>query len=290
MEIQMELTRRGIPFTIRSGLRFFERAHIKDVTAYLKVLINSKDELSWKRLFKMLPGVGNVTADKVWRDLLVSEDPFKRIRSKEILNILSRKASPQWLKFVELVVLLQDGSLKKNPAGAIQFILQRGYKDYLQSKYLNCEERLEDLNQFSNFARDFSSVRSFLSELALLGTVESETVVMGEDEDENVVLSTVHQAKGLEWSVVFVIWLADGRFPSAKAMKNSGNLEEERRLLYVATTRAKEELYLCYPIIAGNWRQLVLMKPSRFLKEIDKNACEEWVVSDEVQVLLERLK
>jgi len=290
MEIQMELTRRGIPFTVRSGLRFFERAHIKDVAAYLKILINSKDELSWKRLFKMLPGIGNVTADKVWRDLLVSEDSFRRIKSKEILNILSKKALAQWLKFVEVVVLLQDNSLKKNPAGAIQLILKQGYKDYLQSKYLNYEERLEDLNQFSSFARDFSSLRSFLSELALLGTVESETVVVGKDEDENVILSTVHQAKGLEWSAVFVIWLADGRFPSARAIKNSGSLEEERRLLYVATTRAKEELYLCYPIIAGNWHQLVLIKPSRFLREIDKNACEKWVISDEVQVLLEKLE
>ena len=113
---------------------------------------------------------------------------------------------------------------------------------------------------------------------------------MGGDDDECVVLSTVHQAKGLEWSAVFVVWLADGRFPAAKAMKDSENLEEERRLLYVATTRAKEELYLCYPIIASSWRQAMIMKPSRFLKEIDQDAYEMWIVSDEVEMLLERLE
>ena len=114
--------------------------------------------------------------------------------------------------------------------------------------------------------------------------------MVGGEEDESVVLSTVHQAKGLEWAVVFVIWLADGRFPAARALKESDNVEEERRLLYVATTRAKEELYLCYPIIAGNWRQTLLMKPSRFLKEIDEDAYEKWIVGDEVEVLLERLE
>lgn len=290
MEVQMELTRRGIPFIVRSGLRFFERAHIKDVVAYLKIMVNPKDELSWKRLFKMLSGIGNVTADRLWRDLLSNEDPLQRVSSKGILDAFPRKVSSNWAKFVETLCLLQDKSLKKNTAGMIQLILQQGYGDYLKSNYPDYEERIEDLGQLASFARNFSSLRSFLSELALLGSVESETVIVGGDDDECVVLSTVHQAKGLEWPAVFVIWLADGRFPAAKAMKESENLEEERRLLYVATTRAKEELYLCYPIIAGSWRQVMIMKPSRFLKEIDKDAYEMWIVSDEIETLLERLE
>ena len=290
MEVQMELTRRGIPFVVRSGLRFFERAHIKDVTAYLKILVNPKDELSWKRILKMLPGIGNVTADKLWKDLVASSDPLERIKSGKIINVFPRKVSPEWPRFVETLSSLQDGSFKKNPASMIHFILQQGYEDYLRSKYPDYEERIEDLNQLASFARNYSSIRNFLSELALLGTVESETVVLGGNEDECVVLSTVHQAKGLEWSVVFVIWLADGRFPAAKALRDSDSVEEERRLLYVATTRAKEELYLCYPIIAGNWRQAVIMKPSRFLREIDKDAYEKWIISDEVEMLLERIE
>lgn len=290
LELQMELTRRGIPFVVRSGIRFFERAHIKDVTAYLKIIVNPRDELSWKRLLKMLPGIGNVTADRIWKDISKSDEPLKRIKSKEILSLFSRGVSKEWSRFTDVLSSLQDDSLRKNPGGMIQFILQQGYKEYLQSKYPDYEERIEDLNQLSSFARDYSSLRSFLSELALLGSVESETVLTGGDEDECVVLSTVHQAKGLEWPIVFVIWLADGRFPAAKALKNPENLEEERRLLYVATTRAKEELYLCYPIIGGNWRQAILMKPSRFLKEIDDDAYEQWVIDEEVETLLERME
>jgi len=289
LELQMELTRRGIPFVVRSGLRFFERAHIKDITAYLKILANPRDELSWKRLLKMLRGVGNVTADKIWKNISSSEEPLERIKLKEILNLFPRRVSPDWSKFINIISSLQDSSLQKNPGGMIQFILQQGYRDYLKANYSDYEERIEDLNQLASFARDYSSLRSFLSELALLGSVESETVLTGGDEDECVVLSTVHQAKGLEWQVVFIIWLADGRFPAAKSLGKDENLEEERRLLYVATTRAKEELYLCYPIIGGNWRQAILMKPSRFLKEIDESAYEQWIVDEEVETLLERL-
>ena len=290
LELQMELTRRGIPFVVRSGLRFFERAHIKDVTAYLKIILNPRDELSWKRLLKMLPGVGNVTADRIWKDISGSDKPLERVKSKQILDVFSRKIPKEWKKFTDLILSLQDDSLRKNPGGMIQFILQQGYKEYLQSKYPDYEERIEDLNQLSSFARDYSSLKSFLSELALLGSVESETVLTGGDKDECVILSTVHQAKGLEWPVVFVIWLADGRFPAAKALRNPENLEEERRLLYVATTRAKEELYLCYPIIGGNWRQATIMKPSRFLKEIDEDTYEQWIVDEEVETLLERME
>ncbi|MCD6574475.1 ATP-dependent helicase [Candidatus Aerophobetes bacterium] len=290
MEVQMELTRRGIPFVVRSGLRFFERAHIKDVTAYLKVMVNSKDELSWKRIFKMLKGVGNVTADRLWKDLMSSGDPLGRIESGGIKRVFPRKVPPEWAGFVENIKFLQDESFQRNPSGMIHFILQHGYEDYLKSKYPDYEERIEDLNQLASFARGYSSLRHFLSELALLGSVESETVVVGGEEDECVILSTVHQAKGLEWSVVFVIWLADGRFPAAKALRYPDGLEEERRLLYVATTRAKEELYLCYPIIAGNWRQAVLMKPSRFLKDIDETIYDKWIIDEEIERLLERLE
>lgn len=295
LELQMELTRRGIPFEVRSGLRFFERAHIKDVTAYLKILVNPRDELSWKRVLKIISGIGNVTADKIWKKISRDPEPVEKIKSKEIRNLFPRKVPAEWSGFVELLTTLKDPSLQKNPGGMIHLLLEEGYRGYLRSKYPDYDEREEDLGQLASFARDYSSLRSFLSELALLGTVESETVLSGaeENEDEFVVLSTVHQAKGLEWPVVFVIWLSDGRFPAAKALKRDQNLEEERRLLYVATTRAKEELFLCFPLIGGNWRRAVLMKPSRFLKEIerlDDQAFEQWIVDEEVEVLLERME
>jgi len=185
---------------------------------------------------------------------------------------------------------LQSSEFTNNPAGLIEITLQGEYKSYLRRKYPDWEEREEDLKQLGNFARQYTSTRSFLSELALLGTVESETVILGGEEDKGVILSTIHQAKGLEWSVVFIIWLADGRFPTARALKSLDSVEEERRLLYVATTRAKDELYLCYPIIGGSWKQATIMKPSRFIRELDKDTYEEWIVDEEVDRLLKEIE
>ena len=290
MEVQMELTRRGIPFVVRSGLRFFERAHIKDVNAYLKILVNPHDELSWKRLLKMLPGVGNITAHRVWLDIQAAPKPFERMHSEDILAAFPRKVPPEWQKLVDLFSLLRTDSMDTNPGSIIQLVLQQGYGGYLQLKYPDYRERTEDLEQLASFARGFNSLRSFLSELALLGSVESETVDAGATEEEGIVLSTVHQAKGLEWQVVFIVWLADGRFPAARSLENNEDVEEERRLLYVASTRAEEQLYLCYPIISGTWRQAVLMKPSRFLSELSEDAYEKWIVDDEIELLTRRLE
>ncbi|MBA7710586.1 DNA helicase II [subsurface metagenome] len=114
-------------------------------------------------------------------------------------------------------------------------------------------------------------------------------VVVGGEEGEKVVLSTVHQAKGLEWSAVMVIWLSEGRFPAARALESGESLEEERRLLYVATTRAKEELCLCYPIMGGRWSQALIMKPSRFIQELESDTYEEWIIEDEISELLEAM-
>ncbi len=115
-----------------------------------------------------------------------------------------------------------------------------------------------------------------------MGTVESETVVFGGDEDEKVVLSSVHQAKGLEWDVVFVIWLADGYFPSSRSLKSLENEEEERRLFYVAVTRARDELYLCYPIMnQKTYTESFIMKPSRFIRELKEECYERWEVLQE---------
>jgi len=281
LEMQLELTRRGIPFVVRSGLRFFERAHVKDVTAYLKIIANPKDEISWKRVLKLLSGVGNISADKIWKYLLASNDPLKQIQSKDILSVFPRKAPLEWSKFVKNISSLCEPSLRENPGGMIQFILQKGYKEYLQGKYPDYRERVENLNQISRFARQYSSLQNFLSELALLGSIESEAGAV-EERNDAVILSTVHQAKGLEWSVVFIIYLADGYFPSSRSLKSRENVEEERRLLYVATTRAKDELYLCYPITAGRSQWMKIMQPSRFLGELNPDTYEEWVVSEEV--------
>ena len=154
----------------------------------------------------------------------------------------------------------------------IEALLQGGYRDYLQSRYPNYESRLDDLNQLSSFAHQFRSTEELLSELALLSTIEGEGEPEAWDmEDGTLKLSSVHQAKGLEWPVVFIIGLAEGKFPSYRSLNEAGSEgeEEERRLFYVAVTRAKDRLFLCYPQMATDrGGRVMFQEPSRFLTEL----------------------
>ena len=170
----------------------------------------------------------------------------------------------------------------------IEQVVASGYEEYLQATYPNASERLEDLRQLALFARSSKSAETFLSELALLGTVEPEVAVVEENE-ERVVLSTVHQAKGLEWPVVFAIWLTDGRFPSQRSLEtpegdeNPEGEEEERRLFYVAATRPKDDLYLCYPLLneggrGGSW----ITRASRFVQELDPDTYTQLVLEPDL--------
>ncbi len=282
MELQLELTRRGIPYTIRSGLRFFEQAHIKDVTAYLKVIVNPLDEIAWKRILKLLPKIGNITADRIWKYIREHNGSLSCLETDKINTLLSKGTITGWKVFVETIKNLNQPEIKSSPTEMIQTVLSDGYEEYLHAKYPDYVERIEDIKQIGNYASQYKSTESFLSELALLGTVESETIVFGGEEDENVVLSSVHQAKGLEWDVVFIIWLADGYFPSSRSLKSLEGEEEERRLFYVAVTRAKDELYLCYPIMNEKaYMESYIMKPSRFLKELEEDCYERWEVLQE---------
>jgi DNA helicase-2/ATP-dependent DNA helicase PcrA len=161
----------------------------------------------------------------------------------------------------------------------IHSILDAMYDDYLQSKYANYEQRRDDLTTLESFARTFRDPIDFLSQLSLLATGETERISDPEEDIEKITLSTIHQAKGLEWRAVFVIWLTDGMFPSSRSLESLDAVEEERRLFYVAVTRAKDELYLCYP---GFWPNGSLdnqiQRPSRFLREIPPDLLEEWKV------------
>ena len=281
MEVQMELTRRGIPFEIRSGLRFFEQAHIKDVVSFLRVLSNPNDEISWKRMFQIFPRIGKKTADNIYAYIRGHEDPFEPLTSRNIgekFKSIRKENLDVWAKlFTELKGLQNDEA----PGDMISAVLKHGYIEYLKFTYPNYEARLEDLGQLINFSTKYHSLDSFLSELSLMsGLAGEEVVTAGEYAEERVILSTIHQAKGLEWQVVFIIWCAEGRFPNPKALEE-GAVEEERRLFYVASTRAMDELYLCYPILAFD-RQAghIIMRPSRFLAELKGSCYEEWSISE----------
>ncbi len=281
MELQMEFQRKGVPYEVRSGLKFFEQAHIKDILSFLRVIINPYDELSWKRIVKLIPGIGNVTASKLWDSISRSGSPLDSIF--EMGRLVTRKSLDGFSLFLDLLRTLKNGGpdgMFLPPSAAIEHIQKHGYEDYLYGHYPNAEERIEDIEQMMKFALQYSSLETFVSEMSLQSASGAE-IGEGDGDRECVILSTVHQAKGLEWSIVFVVGLHDGGFPSVKSLKTDHE-EEERRLFYVAVTRAKDELSLCYPVASDDWNGLNFLRPSRFIKELSRDVYEEILVEEDV--------
>ncbi len=283
LELQLELTRRNIPFSITSGLRFFEQAHIKDVTAYLRWLANPRDEQAFKRIVLMLPGVGGKTAFKLWDQFLAAHEPTRPL-AECLQGCISvpKKARVPWAQLSATVSQLQTEPVAGDAGQMIELIVEAGYSDHVEANYDKASQRLDDLEQLAVFARQYESLETFLAELALLTNVEADQDRAASDDTEQLNLSTIHQAKGLEFKVVFVIMLCDGLFPSNRSLDSIEGEEEERRLFYVAITRAKDELYLSYPMIrtvaAGSAADM-MQQPSRFLGEIPDELVNEWKLS-----------
>jgi DNA helicase II / ATP-dependent DNA helicase PcrA len=285
LDIQMELTNRGIPFQVTSGLRFFEQAHVKDVAAFLKLVSNRQDEVSFMRLVKLVPGVGSASAAKLWSEWLKSPAAGADLSKPALHEVLHglkvpKKAASTWEQFAWTLEELvdTDGRLMP-PAMMIRSVVEGVYEDYMKTKFQNFEQRQQDLEQLGAFSERFQDVTEFLTNLALLSGVDTDNKpAQTTDEKEAVTLTTAHQAKGLEWGAVFAVWLADGMFPHSRAVEEGGE-EEERRLFYVTVTRAKDELYLTYPLI---WHQArdgdILQRPSRFLCDLSDELYEQWNV------------
>lgn len=275
LEVQLELTRRGIPFAITSGLRFFEQAHIKDVAAFMKFAVNPRDEVAFKRMVKLLPGIGAKSAESLWSKAAGS-DAMEDLRRAKV----PAKAQKTWDQLVHTLAELKPGEQPATPATMIESVLFAVYDDYMRSKFANYDARREDLNTLQNYARQFESADEFLAQLALLGAVETSDALGSVGDEEKVTLSTVHQAKGLEWKAVFVVWLTEGMFPGSRALERDEDVEEERRLFYVAVTRCKDELYLTYPELRLNAGYgEAFQRPSRFVKELPEHLYEEWEVN-----------
>jgi DNA helicase II / ATP-dependent DNA helicase PcrA len=288
MEIQFELARRGIPFVVRSGVRFFEAAHIKDVLAHLRFARNPNDELALKRVMRLAPGIGSATADALWNALQSRRrgggGSLDDLLAPDVASQVPPKGRAGYRRLADLLRSLGRPPTRDLPGESIEKVLDGGYEEYLRAAFVNADSRVEDVRQLAEYARGYEDTEAFLAEIALLTELSAETVSEGGETDEKMVLSSVHQAKGLEWRAVFVVWLADGRFPSAQALRDTGGEEEERRLFYVACTRAKDELALCYPLIAApRDRERVILKASRFLEELpgEPALCERWLLDDE---------
>lgn len=270
MELQMELTKRGIPFEIRSGIRFFEQAHIKDVTAFMRLFINPFDELAWKRVLKLYKKIGKVAVGKIWTFIMNQKDPVSSVFSDDFLQCVSKGATPSLLEFRSTVESMLELYQSNTISKVINAIMDTGYRQYLRGKYPDINSREEDLNQLANFSTKFGSMEDFLNELALLTNIaeENETYLSSGD-DGRILLGSIHQAKGLEWSTVFIIWCSEGMMPLARSLREPGGEDEERRLFYVAITRAKDQLYFCHPVMNyTRGMDKTVLPPSRFLKEL----------------------
>ena len=280
LELQLELTRRNIPFSITSGVRFFEQAHIKDVTSYLKWLANPRDEQAFKRIVLMLPGVGGKTALKLWGQFLEAHEGGESLAAPlQKCAAVPKKAKVPWAQLAATISQLETEPVAGDAGQMIGLILEAGYKDYVEANYDKAAPRLDDLEQLAIFARQYDSLETFLAELALLTNVEAEQDRAANQDSEQLKLSTIHQAKGLEFKVVFVIMLCDGLFPSHRSLDSLEGEEEERRLFYVAITRAMDELYLSYPMIrtvASSSSEDMMQQASRFLGELPKELFDEW--------------
>lgn len=293
LEVQMELTARGIPFAITSGLRFFEQAHIKDVAAFLRFVVNRKDEVSFLRMVGLLPGCGPATAGRLWEQWLATgradEEKPPAKWSEVLLDFkVPKKSANHWRQLCYTLDELSPEGEFARPDAMIFSVLEGVYDEYLKAAYDHAENRRADIEQLFQYAGNISDIVELLSQLSLMSSADGEpTGERAEVDDEKVTLSSVHQAKGLEWKVVFLIWLADGQFPNGRILDSDdgAQLEEERRLFYVALTRAKDELYLSYPMLnPKSYSGDVICRPSRFLEECPAEMMEEWNVGSDNSV------
>ena len=264
LEIQVELTRRNIPFRVRSGLRFFEQRHIKDVLTHLRIVDNPRDEVAFIRAVKLRPGFGPRLAGRLW-DRISGPDSLRRLSDLDEASLgLRGAARAAFAEFQLLAQDLQAHHLADQPGEALRLVVERFYREWARANLENAGSRLDDLDQLALFADGYPDLNTFLAEVILMNNLSGEDGVGGPN-DEVLTLSTTHQAKGLEWKALFVIWLSEGRFPTVRAEDE----EEERRLFYVAVTRAKDLLYLVHPEIARDrYRGDVVVDPSRFLLEL----------------------
>ena len=276
MDLQMELTRLNIDYQITSGVRFFEQAHIKDFTAQLRFASNPADVSAFVRFTTLLPKVGPKTAERIHAFTRARAEKLEKnfcdvLTSEEVLKKVPNDAKEEWPSLAETLRELAAALTEKSPEELVQLALDGWYSSYIREIYPNWTDRADDLQSLVSFASRYETMEELLAQLVLLASESNER---SPQEQQNCLrLTTIHQAKGLEFPVVFVIGLADGTFPLKRTI-DDGNLEEERRLFYVAVTRAEEELYLSYPMLNQQGNQVMRLNPSRFIQEVDPSRYE----------------
>ena len=276
IDIQMALTRSRVPFRITSGVGVFEQLHVKDVLAFLRLCVDPTSELSFLRLVELLPGVGETSARKCWRNLGGSFDATNPKARADLDALMCARGKEGWGKIAQAFARAPEHLAAHEDRRLIEDFTELFYADHLRRAFEmeDAESRLEDLGELmAQIATSPGGLKQFLDEVALMTNLDAKARD-GLPED-HLTLTTVHQAKGMEWPVVILPWLSDTVFPSARAVEED-NLAEERRLFYVAVTRARDRLYLCVPRAKKTADGgLFPVEPSIFVREIPKNLVEE---------------
>tara|TARA_B100001248_G_scaffold262589_1_gene259740 strand:- start:38640 stop:40628 length:1989 start_codon:yes stop_codon:yes gene_type:complete len=276
MDLQMELSRQNLSYQITSGVRFFEQAHIRDLVAQLRFLHNPNDTTAFVRFSSLLPKVGPKTAEKLLTlaNKLAEENQttvFKALDNEAVLKKVPELAKEHW---TDLAYTLQDAAEnldKLSPQEIVRILIEAWYGDFLKTLFTNWSAREDDLQSLLGFAGRYQDMGELLAQLVLLNSETSDrSVDMAEDALR---LTTIHQAKGLEFKVVFVIGLAEKQFPIRRAIEE-GNIDEELRLFYVAVTRAQDELYLLSPKMTLHGASPELLQPSRFVTGLSPESYE----------------
>lgn len=274
-DLELELAKANIPFQKFGGMKFVETAHVKDVMAFLRIVVNPKDVISWYRVLLLHEGVGPKTAQRILDELATSRITIKAEPDQQN-EFKHHKLGPLFYLLYELQ--------KKNllPSEMVQKVYDY-YWNLFKANYDDWNKRKKDLEIFQNIVENYTSVDTLLSDMAIEPIIESVVDVDATDkEEEYVTLSTIHSAKGLEWHSVFIIHAVEGYFPSARSIESLETLEEERRLMYVASTRAKNNLFVTYPMnLYDREAGITLSKPSRFISDITPDLAEGWLLEED---------
>jgi len=270
VRLEMSLINNNIDYVVRGGMGFFEQSHIKDIIALLQIISNPQNLLAFKRIIKMFPGIGPKSAEKLHLQFL--SEYFTKKMGSELPSISGKKAMNSFKHFKEIF----DQLIKeKNPKSIIMNFLNNFYREYISKKYDDPGDREKECEELALLSGKYQSLNEFLNEAVLDEEIRSSD--NNDEKKERVTLSTIHQAKGLEWDCVFIIGVNHEIFPDSRHLEKNA-LEEERRLFYVAVTRAKRHLFISYPELIEKYNSLTLGDPSCFITEIPKNLYESFRV------------
>jgi len=278
-DLEIELVRHNIPYIKYGGFKFVETAHVKDTLAHLRLLINPRDSISWNRALMLVEKIGPRTSHNIIEWILKN-----RKSPEDLINYSEKGKYNEGIKRLHklMITIAKNGLTISDQIG----LICRYYEPILKNKYDDYPRRLKDLEHLQNITDRYQDLERFLTDIALEPPNESVSgVVPPKSDDERLILSTIHSAKGLEWHTVFIIWALEGKFPSIYAFNSEEEMEEERRLMYVAATRARENLFITYPInIYDRVTGEVFSKPSRFIKEIPSELVEVWTLAEGAEI------